>query len=229
MGALIPILRDQGELETPFGTLVLATGALGEFGPIVLIAVVLETARSGLTSAFALHMFLLLVLSGVLLARNVRPPWLTRVMRGTLHTTGQLAIRLAILLVVTFVFVADLLGLEFLLGAFAAGVIVAQVIRTLPDGDETVHVVEGKLEGVGYGFLIPTFFLMSGVKFNLGALLASPLALVLLPVFLVLFFVIRGLRHSCCFVEIYHPEAGQLLACLRQPNYHWSSLFRIWG
>ena len=193
LGALIPILRDQGELETPFGTLVLATGALGEFGPIVLMAVVLETARSGFTSALALNVFLLLVLGGVLLARKVRLPWLARIIRGTLHTTGQLAIRLAILLVVAFVFVADLMGLEFLLGAFAAGVIVAQMIRTLPDGDETVHVVEGKLEAVGYGFLIPIFFLMSGVKFNLGALLASPLALALLPAFLVLFFVIRGL------------------------------------
>ena len=70
LGALIPILRDQGELETPFGTLVLATGALGEFGPIVLMAVVLETARSGLTSALALNVFLLLVLGGVLLARR---------------------------------------------------------------------------------------------------------------------------------------------------------------
>jgi Kef-type K+ transport system membrane component KefB len=43
IGTLIPILRDNGELKTRFGTYLLAAGVRGEFGPILLVTLVLST------------------------------------------------------------------------------------------------------------------------------------------------------------------------------------------
>ncbi len=45
IGTLIPILRDNGELKTRFGTHLLAAGGAGEFGPILLVTLVLSTTN----------------------------------------------------------------------------------------------------------------------------------------------------------------------------------------
>jgi Kef-type K+ transport system membrane component KefB len=53
-------------------------------------------------------------------------------------------------------------------------------------------ILRHKLDAIGFGFLIPIFFVMSRIKFNVEALLASPSALLRLPVFLLCFLVVRG-------------------------------------
>ena len=50
IGTLIPILSDAGELRTRFGSYLLAAGAMGEFGPILLITFVFST-QSALDNA----------------------------------------------------------------------------------------------------------------------------------------------------------------------------------
>jgi Kef-type K+ transport system membrane component KefB len=78
-----------------------------------------------------------------------------------------------------------------LLGAFAAGTIVRLVLRNASQADR--EIVESKVEAVGFGFLVPIFFISAGLKFDLAALTGSPTALVLLGVFTVLLLLIRGL------------------------------------
>jgi Kef-type K+ transport system membrane component KefB len=64
-------------------------------------------------------------------------------------------------------------------------------------------VVESKLEGIGFGMLIPFFFVTTGVTFDVAALLGSPAALALVPVGLAGFPLVRGVpvmlahRRSC--------------------------------
>jgi Kef-type K+ transport system membrane component KefB len=50
-----------------------------------------------------------------------------------------------------------------------------------------------KLEAVGYGFLVPFFFVTSGLRFNLKALTDDPANLRLVPVFLAALLLVRGL------------------------------------
>ena len=83
------------------------------------------------------------------------------------------------------------LGLDMLLGAFAAGVIFRLLLAGAPERD--VEAIEGKLEGIGYGLLVPVFFILTGVTFDLEALVASPATIALLPIFLVLLLVVRGI------------------------------------
>jgi len=184
IGTLIPILKDNGSLKTRFGTYLLAAGGAGEFGPILLVTLVLTTA-SPLREAAILVGFIFLAL-GVALA-SVRLAW-----RGwpafekTFEASSQLAVRITVVLVFGLVLLAGKLGLDVLLGGFVAGMIVRMALK----GHE-LAVFESKLTAVGFGFFVPFFFITSGLEFNLDAL-GSAEAIAKLVMFLGLFLVVRG-------------------------------------
>jgi Kef-type K+ transport system membrane component KefB len=185
IGTLIPILRDSGELKSRFGTYLLAAGAIGEFGPILLITLVLSTKQpiheASILIAFVVVALLLALLSVRLAGRG----W--RHLERTLETSSQLAVRIAVLLIFALVALATELGLDLLLGGFVAGMIVRAAMR----GHEAEK-FESKLTAVGFGFLIPFFFVTSGMNFDLDALLDSAGAVAKLAMFLGLFLVVRG-------------------------------------
>ncbi|MFJ3787182.1 cation:proton antiporter [Kitasatospora sp. NPDC090091] len=189
LGTIMPILRDAGELPTPFGSLVMATGAVGEFAPIVAIAVLLSGNTPG-RSAVILGIFAVFTTVAVFYARRPRPGWVTRLIRRTLRTSGQFAVRSVILVLATMVAAAIWLDLDMLLGAFTAGIVSHLLLADVPEATE--EVIEAKLEAIGFGFLVPVFFVVSGMNFDLEALLDDPGTLLLVPLFLVLFVVIRG-------------------------------------
>ena len=185
IGTLIPILRDAGELRTRFGTYLLAAGAAAEFGPILLVTLVLSTGHP-LHEALILVFFVgLAVITGVLAVRSAWRGW--PLIERTFEASSQLGVRLAVVLVFGLVALATQLGLDLLLGGFVAGMITRLALR----GHE-LDVFESKLTAVGYGFLIPFFFVTSGMAFNVDELFSDPVALLKLPVFVVLFLVVRG-------------------------------------
>ena len=193
-GTLIPILRDTGEMTSRFGAFVLGAGVVGEFGPIVVIAVVLDQVRKPLFSAIILDLFILGVVAMIVVARKWRPAHIERLLSATMHSSAQLAIRITIVILLIFIFAAVRLGLEFLLGAFAAGAVVAQFVRQWEGPrEDDLKALETKYEGIGFGLLIPIFFVVSGVTFDLHALENAPIALLIVPVFLLLFLLVRGL------------------------------------
>jgi Kef-type K+ transport system membrane component KefB len=185
IGTLIPILSDAGELRTRFGTYLLAAGAMGEFGPILLITFVFST-QSAIDNALILLAFVATAVAAAVVAvRGIGRHW--ALFQRTLETSGQLAIRVSVVAVFALATLAASLGLDLLLGGFVAGVIVRIALK----GRE-VAVFDSKLTAVGYGFFIPFFFVVSGIQFDLGALTGEPLRLLELPLFLALFFVVRG-------------------------------------
>ncbi len=185
IGTLIPILRDAGELRTRFGTYLLGAGGVGEFGPILLVTLVLAPGQP-------VHEILVLIafvgVSVLLAVASVRASWRGwPVLERTFEASSQLAVRLAVVLVFALVALADSLGLDVLLGGFAGGMITRAALR----GHE-VSVFDSKLTAVGFGFLVPFFFVASGMGFDLDALTASAGAMLKLPLFFVLFLVVRG-------------------------------------
>ncbi|WP_329487341.1 cation:proton antiporter [Kitasatospora sp. NBC_01246] len=190
LGTILPILRDSGELPTPFGSLVMATGAVGEFGPIIAVAILLS-GNSPARTAVILAVFAVITTAAVGFARRPRPDWVTRLIRRTLRTSGQFAIRTVILVLTAMVSAAVWLDLDMLLGAFTAGIVSHLLLTDVPEATE--EVIEAKLEGIGFGFLVPVFFVVSGMKFDLEALLRDPGGLLLVPVFLLLLLAVRGL------------------------------------
>jgi Kef-type K+ transport system membrane component KefB len=185
IGTLIPILRDAGELRTRFGTYLLAAGAAAEFGPILLVTLVLSTGQP-LHEAAILALFIVLaVITGLLAVRTAWRGW--PLIERTLEASSQLGVRLAVVLVFGLVALASTLGLDLLLGGFVAGMITRLALR----GRE-LEVFESKLTAVGYGFLIPFFFVTSGMAFNAEELFTDAAALLKLPLFVALFLIVRG-------------------------------------
>ncbi|MET0836081.1 MAG: cation:proton antiporter [Thermoleophilaceae bacterium] len=185
IGTLIPILSDAGELRTRFGTFLLGAGAMGEFGPILLVTLVFST-KGTISNALILLLFVAIaVVTAVVAVRSAGRGW--DLLERSLETSGQFAIRVAVVLVFALAALANELGLDLLLGGFVAGVIVRLALQ----GRE-VALFESKLTAVGYGFLIPFFFITSGLKFELDALTEDPIQLLKLPLFLALFLVVRG-------------------------------------
>jgi Kef-type K+ transport system membrane component KefB len=114
IGTLIPILDDADELTTRFGTYLLAAGAVGEFGPILLITFFFST-DTPLTSGLILMLFIAVaVLAAVFAIRWIGAGWET--FQGSLETSSQLPIRVAVVLIFTLAFLANHLGLDLLLG-----------------------------------------------------------------------------------------------------------------
>jgi Kef-type K+ transport system membrane component KefB len=187
LGTLLPMLSDTGVLETKFGALVLGVGTVGEFGPIVAVAVLLTRKDPVITSAL-LVLFVVVAVICALLATRRQPPRLVALLRRHLHSSAQLPVRISVLLVVLLAYVAFKLGLDVLLGAFAAGV----VVRLFTVGEDS-EVIKGKLEALGFGFLIPIFFIASGFHFNVRVLFHSPTDFLRVPLFLALLLVVRGL------------------------------------
>jgi Kef-type K+ transport system membrane component KefB len=184
IGTLIPILRDSGELKTRFGTYLLAAGAAGEFGPILLVTLVLSTTNP-LHEAVILLGFVALALALALI--SVRYAWRGwPALERTFEASSQLAVRVTVVLVFGLVLLAGELGLDILLGGFVAGMITRLALK----GQE-LQVFESKLTAVGFGFFVPFFFVASGIEFDLAAL-GSAEAIAKLFLFFALFLVVRG-------------------------------------
>ncbi|GGM05861.1 cation:proton antiporter [Nakamurella endophytica] len=190
LGTLLPILIDSGDLGSPFGTAVVAVGAIGEFGPLVAISVFLSSRTAG-ASATVLVAFVVLSAGAIVLAARGRHRGLHRLSAATLHTSGQFGVRLVMLVVTAMVALSLEFGLDMLLGAFTAGVLTQYFLASAPAADS--REIRSKLAAVAFGFLVPIFFVETGAHFDLPALLHDRRALVLLPAFLVLFLLVRGL------------------------------------
>jgi Kef-type K+ transport system membrane component KefB len=191
-GLLLPLLKDAGQDATEFGQLVMTAAALAEIVPILLLSLFFSAAaKTTEDQLVSLAIFLaLLALIGLLLARVRRLAALDRVLNRLADRSAQLRVRAALTLALGCGVLAYRFGFASILGAFAAGLLV----RLIEISGRTPHPqFQIKLEGIGFGFLIPIFFITTGVEFQLKELLASPAALAEVPLFLAALLLVRGL------------------------------------
>ncbi|WP_187994655.1 cation:proton antiporter [Schaalia sp. JY-X159] len=189
LGTITPILRDAGLNKGPIGTAISAAGAIGEFGPLVAITIFLGS-NSPIVAFGYLAVFAGVAAFAFFGASHRERPRLVALISASLHTSGQFAVRVVIALLAALVTLALTLGVDFLLGAFCAGMLSKVLLRGIPANEQ--EFVEGKLEGLAYGFMIPIFFVTSGVMFPLSALLEDARALIMVPVFALVILVVRG-------------------------------------
>jgi Kef-type K+ transport system membrane component KefB len=208
IGTLLPMMRDRKLLGTPFGDLLSAAGAVGEFGPVVAVTLLLSAGRPGRQAAVLLGFVIITVVVGWI-AVNHQPARASALLEKHLHTSSQLPVRVLILLVAALVVLATRLGLDNLLGAFAAGMIARLAIKP-----EHSKIISSKLDAVAFGFFIPVFFVVSGVKFGLDEL-KEPSTLVRVPIFLALLLVVRGLPAMLVYRKILSTRARAAMTFLQ--------------
>jgi Kef-type K+ transport system membrane component KefB len=186
LGTLLPILRDNGMLGGQFGRHVFAAGAVGELFPILIIAVFLTKRGHFIALASVL-------LVGVLAIILSLAPWLVRsaavqrIIREGQDATAQITLRWAVVLLFALLAFADRFGLDVVLGAMLAGIVLRIWTHRLNLDSASL---ERKFDTVGYGIFIPIFFVASGMSIDVKAIIQSPLRLLVL---LALLLIVRGL------------------------------------
>ena len=204
VSVIFPVLKDSNNSSSSFGQLVLASASIAEFGAIALLSLFFSGKASASTAGtlVLLGVFALVVATvGIAIAGFERSTTLSRVLRRLQDTTAQIRVRAAFVLLIGFTALADEVGLETILGAFAAGVLVSLI-----DRDEASHPqFRLKLEAAGFGVFIPVFFVTSGLRFDLNALFASASTLTRVPLFLFAIYLARGLP-----AIVYVPTARPL-------------------
>lgn len=192
LGIIVPLLKDSGESGSSFGQLVIAAGSIADFGAVILLTLFFSREATGTTEKILLlaSFFALAVVTGFVVAGAERLALVHHAVRRLANTTAQIRVRGAFVLMIAFATLAQGLGLEVILGTFAAG-----AILKLADRDEMMMHPEfrTKLEAVGYGVFIPVFFVASGLRFDLGALFSSADTVARVPVFLAALLIVRGL------------------------------------
>lgn len=190
LGLIVPVLKDAGQVDQPVGTLTIAGATVADFAAVLLLSLLFsETSGSTGSRLLLLGLFVVLAALTVLaLTRLQRSARLEMVLVKLQDTTAEIRVRFAVVLLIAFVAMAGNLGLESILGAFLAGAILGMV-----DRDTMTHPnFHLKLEAIGYGFVIPVFFVSSGLRFDLEALLDAPSALARVPLFLLALLVVRA-------------------------------------
>jgi len=193
LGVVVPILRDAGLTTSTVGQTILIVATVAEFSAVVLLSLFFGEGGSGVLG----NLLVVLIYAGVSAAlwtglRGIeKVSSLSRRFERLEGGTVQIRIRIALLVLFVFLVVSQRFGLESILGAFAAGIVLGDLRRT--DRDDPGSSFWPKVEGIGFGFLIPVYFVTSGIKFDLSGLLESPSAILRVPLFLALFLVVRGL------------------------------------
>ena len=173
LGTLLPILHDNDMLSGLFGRYVLAAGAVGELFPIVAISLFL-TKRGEFVAFISIVAVCAAAILLTALPRVIGPGNLDKVVRQGHRATAQTTLRWSIVLLLLLLFAAERFGLDVMLGALLAGMVLRSWTRRMGVG---VTPLEEKLDAVGYGFFIPVFFVVSGMTLDVRAVAQAPLRL----------------------------------------------------
>jgi Kef-type K+ transport system membrane component KefB len=217
LGVVFPVLKDSGNLTSSFGQLVIAAASIAEFGSIVLLSLFFSGKGSTSTSGtlILLGVFGVVVLVvGLAISGFERSMSLGRVLQRLQDTTAQIRVRAAFVLLIGFTALADTVGFETILGAFAAGALLSLLDR---DRAMTHPEFRVKLEAVGFGVFIPVFFVTSGVQFDLNALFADASTVVLVPLFLLAIYLARGLP-ACVYVPLLGRRRSAIAGILQSTS-----------
>jgi len=200
LGIVIPVLSDTAQAETTLGQLIIAGSSIADFGAIILLSLFFSGDVSSIWSTLLLiGGFVALVITlGLALAEVERSRRLSSALLRLQDTSAQIRVRGAFLLLVGLAVVAQLFGLEVILGAFFAGAVLKLLEREEMMTHSEFHT---KLRAVGFGVFIPFFFVTSGMQLDVGALVSGGSALV--PVFLLALLLARGLPAA-----LYRPMVG---------------------
>ncbi len=209
LGVIVAIMRDAGLTQTDFGHLAVASGSFGEFGSLLLIAIFFsaESGSVALRAATLVVFGVVVVAGGFVMSGLLRFQGLTVLVSRLRGGSAQLDMRLAMLVLIAFAGLAGTLGFEGILGCFAAGALIRVVDhRGLSRNPQFM----AKVDAIGYGFLIPVFFIASGIALDFRSLFDSPRHFLLIPLFFLGFLLSRGASGLLSVREIGWRRAGAL-------------------
>lgn len=187
IGLLLPVLRDLDLMVPPYGPMILAAGALGEGAPLFILPIVFAHQGGAGVQALVMVAFAACAVVAIAIASRMSRGVFAMLVERTMGTSGQLPMRLALCLLILLVVVSQRFEIDFVLGAFVAGAVVRAAV---PEPDHKAMAV--RLDGIGSAFLVPVFFVTSGMRLDVAALATDPSLLAMVGVYAVLMLAARG-------------------------------------
>ncbi len=187
LGVVLPVLKERNLSTGMFGQTVLLAALLADFLTMFFITIYVALRSSGLTLDILLVgvLFVTALFAYRLGIIRMRRKTRGRLVEDFTHPSPQTRVHGAVALLIGFIILSQFLGTEMILGAFLAGAVVSLLTRS------GYEVMRHRLEGIGFGFFIPLFFITVGIRFDLPALVRDPQALIFAGIFLVAAFVIK--------------------------------------
>ena len=191
VGIVVPVLRDTHNLHSDVGTLVVAGGAVAEFASIALLGVLFAVPAESVVQellfvAVGLLVLVVFVLVIVAVGWGLRraAAWTPgrRVAARLDLTTSQITTRFIVVVVLGAASIAAIFGFEAILGTFIAGILFGALMR----GTERESLFGTRLDAIGFGFFVPIFFIVSGMRLDIRAALTPSGLLAALGFFAVL-------------------------------------------
>lgn len=184
VGLILPTIKEQGMLKSELGQTIIISAFVADFTTMLLLTVHTLYHEKGITWEMLLIALIFMLFFAVYYAGKLAiwhyPERLSKWFKS--DHPSEIGVRASFALLLVFVVLAEVVGVEAILGAFLAGVMLSLLFRG-------GTVLEQKLYGIGYGFLIPIFFISVGMQFDLGALARGGIYLV--PMLLLIAFVVK--------------------------------------
>ncbi|WP_338449023.1 monovalent cation:proton antiporter family protein [Niallia oryzisoli] len=177
LGVVVPTLKEAHLMKTAIGQIILLVAVIADLVTMILLAVFVSLQEGGGNTWLLLILFAAGVLLYFVLKLFRNQTYLETMATGTV----QIGTRGVFTLIIVLVAISETVGAENILGAFLAGVLVS----LMSPNPELVH----KLDSFGYGFLIPIFFVMVGVKLDIWSLFGDQKLLLLIPLLLIGLFI----------------------------------------
>lgn len=173
VGVVVPTLRERGLTNTSFGQSILMSATLADFLTVLALTVLAALIAGGVSGELWLTAVLFVPFVAVVTAGARLGPirWVRHLIADLTLGTAQIRIRGALVLLVLFVVLAESVEAELALGAFLAGAAVSSLSRE--EGSD----LRQKLDAIGFGFVVPIFFVTVGAEFDIGALSGAGYAL----------------------------------------------------
>jgi Kef-type K+ transport system membrane component KefB len=193
LGIVCPVLKDAGILDSHAGTFVVAACSVAEFGSIVALSMFFSPSGSTGVETVLNLVVLVLVVALIAYLGSRRGPWRARVDTVIFRlqdSSAQLRVRVAMLLMIALLVVSEGLGFDAILGSFLAGALLSAV--TDPAREDEFGQVRHKLEGIGFGFFVPIFFVATGLSFPVDQLFSDWSTALRVPLFFAMLTIARG-------------------------------------
>ncbi|MFY8150023.1 MAG: cation:proton antiporter [Prochlorococcaceae cyanobacterium] len=186
MGILVPVLRDRSSLPDGYAHVLLRVATVGEVVPTVLFSLLLAGHRAPREGAILLA-FAGASLLALLLVKRHQHRW-QDLIAHSMHRSSQLPTRLVMGCLCLMVVLDNVVQINLALGGLVIGLLVREGMAS----HHRLRIGE-RLDGLGHGFFIPLFFLVSGMELDFQALLPSPRLWALVPLVAAAMLLVRGL------------------------------------
>ncbi|MFT5874504.1 MAG: trk system potassium uptake protein TrkA [Clostridium sp.] len=182
-GLLVPFLKERGILNTNYGQTILIFSLICEFVCLISLSIISSATTNGLS--YKSFLFLILFLASVLIYKIIKRFSHILDLSASAFSRLHIGVRAAFALMLVLVTISHKIDTEVVLGSFLAGVIFTFIL------DKEKEDLKYELDIIGYGFLIPIFFIMVGVNMDLSSIFKEPGSLLYIPIFLFVIFIVK--------------------------------------